>query len=219
MDEDPLPDYLYVSKEKLAVLPPPRSWWRRILQALNIKLAVGGSGVSVGVEAGRTTAEQRQQIRTIERYLRDSGKVGTLDSPAEWIADTLTLRWAIVGDGVLFCGVRGRRAIALGGAAHHVMGGPGRRPEARGLSAPPALIEFLVSQAHAGRGRRADACSLALELAQEWDRLEPGVAVQQARFLARYHGEGQVFSPVTRKTFRVFLASPLYVANAARPLD
>jgi hypothetical protein len=134
--------YLYISDTKLDML------YGQIPQGILSKLE---AEITVDLPVLKTTFRDKEsqpvsrytQLDTVTSYLQKEGRLGTIEQPSAYFAGTMSMRWGIIGRGVVyFTGSSGNTLVGLGGSDQHVIGSGRAVPEeeAHGLGSHTAMI-------------------------------------------------------------------------------
>jgi hypothetical protein len=137
--------YIYISDAKVDMLflQVPHDIKKKVATEwkMDLKLLSASRRVETEGEDNRIA-----RLETVVEFIRETGNLGTLDEPDEYIEDTAQVRWGTYGAAqspiVYFCGKTERTQFALGGSVHHVIGNC-RNEVFSSASATPALYEFL----------------------------------------------------------------------------
>lgn len=120
--------YLYMSDAKLAMLHD------QIEQRTNTSLSASIKAPFVEIGGKFETqknATKEAMLSSVLKHIVDSGKMGTIDAPNEYVAGTISMRWGMFTDGgrpeeepplVYFGGKTDKTVFGLGGSTRHVIG-------------------------------------------------------------------------------------------------
>jgi hypothetical protein len=224
--------YIYISDAKVDML------FRQVPHDIKKKVALEFKMDLKLLSASRRTESEDNRIARLETvvdFIREYGKLGSVDEPDDYVADSMSMRWGDYAGGwdepspvVYFGGETDRTIVGLGGSAKHVLGNAGESP-AHSHSATPVLIKFLASElelqgsdklqqaekdsASEGVSKGRFSPIMAVELAT----LQMQGPLQNVEFLAKklMYGPVERFDDDPRyKRKHVLLATPLYVALA-----
>ncbi len=222
--------YIYISDAKVDMLFPqvPHDIKKKV--ALEFKMDLKLLSASRKTE---TESEDNRiaRLETVVDFIREYGKVGSVDEPDEYIEDSLPMRWGNYSGSseqspvVYFGAETDKTIVGLGGSMKHLIGSSGDS-SAHSHSATPFLLDFLFKELN------IDHPNPDLEPAREHDRrggrrdFTPieGVALaspqmhgpsQNVEFLAKRLAYGRIenLGPILEGRSSL-LATPLYIAMA-----
>jgi hypothetical protein len=228
--------YLYISDAKVDMLFPqvPHDIKKKVATEwkMDLKLLSASRRVDTEDEDNRIA-----RLETVVDFIKESGNVGTIDEPDEYIADTLTMCWGIFKiepskSPVYFTGETEKTVVGLGGSHQHLLGRPGQSEPVispiMSNSLTPALLDCLFKELGWGEDNfrvlganeeRTDEVFLQAVEASAQDIKGPR---QRVEFLAKR----LLYGPVVRREFNrgtgiivesalnALLGTPLYVAMA-----
>jgi hypothetical protein len=220
--------YLYISDAKVDMLFPQVPHEIKSKVAHEYKFDVKLFSASRKTE---TESEENRiaRLEAVVSFIQEYGKLGTVDHPDDFIADSLAMRWGPYRDDaakevVTFEGNTADTVVVLGGSSHHVVGNAGQSV-ATSSSSTPALVRYLVervsSEGMVGSDESGDEMIRAAILAVRTSQ-RPYEPLQNVEFMAKrllyWRGE-DLPNAVSRdgkfvnsRKFNALLASPLYVA-------
>ena len=218
--------YVYISDAKVDMLFPqvPHEIKRRVATEWKMDLKL--------LSASRRTESESEdnriaRLETVADFIRQSARVGTVDSPCEYVADTLPLRWGDYGwdrksPVVYFGGETERTIVGLGGSSKHLVGSS-VTSAAEPHSAMPYLIKFLGEGLRQQENESSEKPGSHVAIfpypftpiaAVEYSILQMQGPPQNVEFLAKRLAYGPVEKHAELKEKHVLLATPLYVALA-----
>jgi hypothetical protein len=112
--------YVYVSDAKVDMLFDqfPRDVTERISAELKIDLKL----IAVTLRPNTEPATRYAKVRVVSEYLRQHGPLGSVVTPARYVAGTMSLKSTVVGGTAVWCGQRGTTLVGLTGASRHLTG-------------------------------------------------------------------------------------------------
>ncbi len=212
--------FLYISDAKIDVLLPqvPGALRQKVAAKLGFDIKL----LSGSIETQRATLDTRvARLCAAESYVLNHDSIGTPSEPSSWIHGEISAQFVNLGEGgILFVAEGVSWVLALGGSAHHLVGGAKPEQLHIPMSFTPQLAERIryltEKKAHIILGLPADQLNLTTK-AQDFDAwteliiaardlaVSPG---QKIKFLAKRLGSGLC------RDKQVTLASPLYVELA-----
>jgi hypothetical protein len=223
--------YIYISDAKVDMLLPQVPHEIRKKVAVEFKTDIKIFSASRKTET-ESDDSRIARLETVLEFLREYGKVGTVEQPDDYIEDIVDMRWgpyASTGNDsiVYFGGDVGTTAIGLAGSMRHVIGNVGSgSPTVASLT--PFIVKVLVDELglqppeiHPSLMNRSDVHTLPFEavtLANE--NMSRGMTgpTQRLEFMAkRLLDSERDLQPDDRPSAlqnskRVLLGTPLYVA-------
>jgi len=224
--------YVYISDAKVDMLLPqvPHDVKKKVAMEFGIDLKVLTAKRITEVESEENRISR---LETVVKFIQESGNVGTVDKPAQYIEGTLPMRWGpydTLGNAkpsfAYFGGETDKTVLGLGGSLHHVMGNVGTSdPSYPSASVAPFLLSYLGKELAAGpseskgeetSGAQAhsdeELAGLAVHLATRGMK----GPLQRLEFLAKRLFQAPIPRPErdSHPEMHVLLATPLYVAMA-----
>jgi hypothetical protein len=224
--------YIYISDAKVDMLFPqvPHEIKKKV--ALEFKMDLKLLSASRKTET-ETEDNRIARLETVADFIRQFGKVGSVDQPDEYIDDCMTLKWGDYAAGwdekspvVYFGGETDRTIVGLGGSSKHIIGSQGET-SSHSHSATPFLIKFLAEELGLQGSKKLKQAEEDIKYLGD-GRFSPITAVelatlqmngpeQRLEFLAKKLMYGPVQRYDDEPEYRdkhVLLATPLYMALA-----
>ncbi len=209
--------FVYISDAKIDVLLPqvPGATQQKVATQLGFDIKL----LSGSVTTEHATLDSRvARLRTVETYLLDHAPIGTPDEPLAWVQGEMSARFIDLGlGGIIFIGGSEAWRLALGGSAHHLVGGVKPEKIDIPMSFAPQLAERIrylaEKKARAILGLPEGSVSVTtknqgfdawVELIGKARNLAVSPA-QNIRFLAKR------LASTRDRAMQITLASPLYV--------
>lgn len=202
--------YTYISDAKVDMLFPqvPHDIKKKVATEFGVDLKF----LSAKRKAESESEENRiTRLNVVAEFIRKSEKVGSVDEPEDYIADTLGMRTILRGDLLYLSGDTEKTSFGMGGSIQHVIGSTTKSqgPMSIGLALFAGLRAFLKEKSPeltANNQFYDDFLHVG-----NWFR-SSGQPIEKFEFLAkRLWYESQTWKD---KEVRALLATPLYLAKA-----
>jgi hypothetical protein len=137
--------YIYISDAKVNMLLPqvPHDTKKRIATKFNLDLKL------LGAPEAETLADRIARLEAVVSFVREFGKVGTVDHPDEYVGDSLAMRWGPyreAGTLMYFGGATDSTIVGLGGSDWHVLGNNRGTSNADSGSITPYVLKRLYKE-------------------------------------------------------------------------
>jgi hypothetical protein len=222
--------YLYISDTKIDMLYPqvPHAVKSKVAMEFKIDVKV--------LSASRTTERESEENRivrleTVVNFIRESGRLGNVDEPKEYVEGHLIMMSGSYGFGeydeeqndavIYYGGQTENTVVGLGGSAKNLIGNAAlatMQGHAHSHSATPSLLAYLSKELNLTLpGRRVRPLGFGLEDREDEALIAVSLATRQMKgpeqnveFVAKRLAFGK--PPSHEPTKNVLLATPLYVA-------
>jgi hypothetical protein len=141
--------YIYISDAKVDMLFPqvPHDIKKKVATEWKMDLKVLSASRKVETEG---EDNRIARLETVVDFIQEYGKVGSVDDPDDYIADTLAMRWGMLtttpeNSLAFFAADTDQTTVGLGGSAQHLLGRNGG-DEIRYNSLTPALLDCLFKE-------------------------------------------------------------------------
>lgn len=204
--------YLYISDAKVDMLLPqvPHEIKKKTATEMGFDLKV----LKMNRKTETESDENRiTRLETVLSFIREYGKVGSIDEPDDFIDDTEFMPFDSVEPLVYFTGTTKRSVFALAGSTHHLLGSNSNSSTVS-KSLLSSIIHWLNERDRTnGEPDKFSNHALGSICAMALDSNTGGVPKQRLEFFAkRLLFDSEYNYMYAEKKIRVLLATPLYVA-------
>ncbi len=204
--------YTYISDAKVDMLFPqvPHDVKKKVATEFGIDLKF----LSAKRKAEAEPEENRiTRLEVVAEFIRNSGKVGSVDAPNEYISDTLQLRTARIEEFLYLTGRTEKTSFGMGGSLQHVIGSAAKSELPQSVAGVMfnSLRNFLNEESPETQASRTF-LDIFMAVADSHNKWIQG-PTENLEFLAKRLWY-ESWTSTRSQELRALLATPLYVAKA-----